>query len=180
MTAPDTPKPVYMWETADLIVRYLREAGFSQENEGLRQHLALIEEIGECVGAFRRWQNLARREGSAAEFLGELADVQITTYVTGVVLSVDRWPYMPWTDCRTMPPLTCFRTILSYACQPLTDLAPSAAALHLRDILYGVTLLQNNLIGQGLFTHANAMVALHEKVDLIMSRGWKDGDNERD
>lgn len=47
-----------------------------------RQVLALAEEAGEFVGAYRRWSGQARRTGTEAEMFSELADVVITAYVT--------------------------------------------------------------------------------------------------
>ena len=54
-----------------------------------RQVLALAEEVGEFVGAFRRHANMARRTGSFAEVKEELADVIITAYITAEYLNID-------------------------------------------------------------------------------------------
>src|SRR5207245_2077379 len=55
----------------------------------IRQVLALAEEAGEFVGAYRRWAGMARRTGAWAEVTAELADVVITAYLTAHVLGID-------------------------------------------------------------------------------------------
>lgn len=58
-----------------------------------RQALALAEECGEFVGAYRRWSGQARRNGATAagrrEMEMELADVVITAYITAAALGFD-------------------------------------------------------------------------------------------
>lgn len=58
-----------------------------------RQALALAEECGEFIGAYRRWSGQARRNGATAkgrrEMEVELADVVITAYVTAAALGFD-------------------------------------------------------------------------------------------
>jgi len=51
--------------------------------------LALAEEAGEFVGAYRRWAGMARRSGPWSEVQAELADVVITAYLTAHVLGID-------------------------------------------------------------------------------------------
>ena len=68
-------------KTAHLIVAELRAHDF-EDDGGIRQALALAEEAGEMVGAYRRWTGRARRTGTEEEFRSELADVVITAYVT--------------------------------------------------------------------------------------------------
>src|SRR5690349_18258015 len=55
----------------------------------IRQVLALAEEAGEFVGAYRRWAGMARRTGPWSDVPAELADVAITAYVTAHVLGID-------------------------------------------------------------------------------------------
>jgi NTP pyrophosphatase (non-canonical NTP hydrolase) len=62
---------------------------FSEDTACVQQALALAEEAGEFVGAFRRWAGLARRTGTWADMVAELADVVITAYVTADVLGID-------------------------------------------------------------------------------------------
>lgn len=71
------------------IVKKLRGAGFGAEDATLRNVLALEEEAGEVVGAYRRWSGMARRTGTAEDLHAEIADVVITTYVTAEDLGVD-------------------------------------------------------------------------------------------
>ncbi|MBO2456583.1 MazG nucleotide pyrophosphohydrolase domain-containing protein [Actinomadura violacea] len=62
---------------------------FPAEEERHRQVLALAEEVGEFVGAYRRWAGMARRTGDFSDVREELADVVITAYVTAHVLDID-------------------------------------------------------------------------------------------
>lgn len=70
---------------AERIVREMHAHEFEDDN-GIRQALALVEEAGELTGAYRRWTGRARRTGTAKEFHLELADVVITSYVTAAEL----------------------------------------------------------------------------------------------
>lgn len=65
----------------------LLAAGF--ENLANTQALALAEEVGEFVGAYRRHAGLARRRGAFEDVALELADVVITAFVTATVLKVN-------------------------------------------------------------------------------------------
>lgn len=67
---------------ADQIVKELRANGFTVEDQPERQALALAEEVGEFVGAWRRWRGQARRSDTVDHVIEELADVVITAYVT--------------------------------------------------------------------------------------------------
>jgi len=71
------------------IARKLQAVGFNPDTAQTRQVLALAEEAGEFVGAFRRWAGEARRTGTFEEMAGELADVVITAFVTAAVLHVE-------------------------------------------------------------------------------------------
>ena len=73
---------------AEVIVSALREH-FPAEGERERNVLALAEEAGEYVGAYRRWAGMARRPGPWADVESELADVVITAYVNARVLGID-------------------------------------------------------------------------------------------
>lgn len=57
-----------------------------------RQTLALIEEVGECVGAGRRYLGMARRNGTLEDLGLELADVVIATHVYADILGVELIP----------------------------------------------------------------------------------------
>lgn len=66
-------------EAAQRIAEALGSNGFGDQPD--RQALALAEEVGEFVGAWRRWRGQARRGGTLDEVRTELADVVITAYV---------------------------------------------------------------------------------------------------
>ena len=72
---------------ADIASR-LAAAGFTDHPQ-LRQALARAEEVGEFVGAVRRFQGMARRTGSFDDVRHELADVVITAFVTAHEMSID-------------------------------------------------------------------------------------------
>jgi NTP pyrophosphatase (non-canonical NTP hydrolase) len=74
---------------AAVIAECLRGNGFDPEQAVGRQVLGLAEEVGEFVGAYRRWSGQARRTGTAEEVWEELADVVITAFVTAHELSID-------------------------------------------------------------------------------------------
>lgn len=72
------------------IMRNLRDnfPGTSEQH-CQRQALALAEEVGEFVGAYRRWSGQARRTDSLTNVGLELADVVITAFVTASVLGIE-------------------------------------------------------------------------------------------
>lgn len=76
-------------ELARVIVGHLRDNGFPAEGAANRQVLALAEECGEFVGAYRRWSGQARRAGAAEDMHAELADVVITAFVTAEEMGID-------------------------------------------------------------------------------------------
>lgn len=53
------------------------------------QVLDMAEEVGEFVGAFRRFQGLARRGGSRADLEEEWADVIIAAFSAACFLDID-------------------------------------------------------------------------------------------
>lgn len=72
------------------IVKALKENGFPDGFEGAnRQALGLAEEVGEFVGAWRRFSGQARRSDTFDHVAEELADVIITAFVTAEVLNID-------------------------------------------------------------------------------------------
>jgi NTP pyrophosphatase (non-canonical NTP hydrolase) len=79
----------WLADRADEVVAHLRENGFDREGGVIRQVLNLAEEVGEFVGAYRRWTGQARRSGTEEEVHAELADVVITAYVTAAEMGVD-------------------------------------------------------------------------------------------
>lgn len=73
---------------ADDIEAALKANGFTSSPH-IRQSLALAEEVGEFVGAVRRWSGLARRSGGMEDVQSELADVVITAFVTASTMNID-------------------------------------------------------------------------------------------
>lgn len=76
--------PAVAAEAAD----QLASAGLSAAPH-LRQILALAEEVGEFVGASRRYYGMARRNGPRSDVEAELADVVITAFVTAHTMDID-------------------------------------------------------------------------------------------
>lgn len=62
---------------------------FSEDTLAVQQVLCLAEEAGEFTAAFRRWAGLARRTGTWADMVTELADVVISAYTAADVLGID-------------------------------------------------------------------------------------------
>lgn len=59
----------------------LEQNGFTHADQPDRQALALAEEVGEFIGAYRRWRGMARRTDTVEHVIEELADVVITAFV---------------------------------------------------------------------------------------------------
>lgn len=72
---------------ADVIRRALWDH-FPREEERNRQVMCMGEEVGEFIGAARRFMGMARRDGTFEEMAEELAGVVITAYVTAEVFNV--------------------------------------------------------------------------------------------
>lgn len=72
----------YLAGKADQIVAHLRQNGFTVEEQPDRQAIALGEEVGEFLQAWRRARGWARQSGTMDSAERELADVVITAYVT--------------------------------------------------------------------------------------------------
>jgi NTP pyrophosphatase (non-canonical NTP hydrolase) len=77
-----------LMRTAEDIERCILAEGWGPDIS-LQQALALAEEAGEFVGAFRRFKGLARRPGNFAAMAEELADVVITAFVTAITLDIN-------------------------------------------------------------------------------------------
>jgi NTP pyrophosphatase (non-canonical NTP hydrolase) len=75
-------------EFAAEATKHLAE-NFTDSDDRNRQVLCLAEEVGEFVGAYRRFAGMARRTGPFEDVKAELADVVITAYVTAQVLGID-------------------------------------------------------------------------------------------
>ncbi|WUI03098.1 hypothetical protein OHR68_15230 [Spirillospora sp. NBC_00431] len=84
----DEAVPGNLADLAAVVAGHIRRH-FPAEEERHRQVLALAEEVGEFVGAYRRWAGMARRTGGFDDVRDELADVVMTAYVTAHVLEID-------------------------------------------------------------------------------------------
>lgn len=62
---------------------------YANENPLTVQVLCASEEMGEMVGAYRRWAGLARRKGTKAELEDEVADVLISTAMFAHRVGID-------------------------------------------------------------------------------------------
>jgi NTP pyrophosphatase (non-canonical NTP hydrolase) len=69
------------------------DANVRQEAEGIdpltRQVICAAEEMGEMVGAYRRWAGLARRKGTKEDLEQEIADVLIVTALVAHRAGID-------------------------------------------------------------------------------------------
>lgn len=74
-------------EAAHIIMSRCRENGAGGTEQA--QIMGLAEEVGEFVGAMRRWRGLARRRGTEAQAQEELADVIISAYAMAEVMGWD-------------------------------------------------------------------------------------------
>lgn len=72
---------------ADIIRRELWKY-FPRSQERERQVIAMGEEVGEFMGAARRYMGMARRNGTYEEMAEELADVVITAFITAEVFDI--------------------------------------------------------------------------------------------
>jgi NTP pyrophosphatase (non-canonical NTP hydrolase) len=74
-------------KAASGIMQMCRENGAGGTEQS--QIMGLAEEVGEFVGAVRRWRGMARRRGTEAEARSELADVIISAYAMADVMGWD-------------------------------------------------------------------------------------------
>lgn len=153
------------------IVDQLRANGFPTEQAVQRQLLALAEEAGEFVGAYRRCAGMARRCGTAHEVRAELADVVITAYVTAAELGV----------ALTVPP-TCL--VERFDVDPDRAVLRVFAAVNwfVQPYLSGQTRVDDVTLN-GVVRAANAAAAalgfdlaaaVAAKLDVIVTRGWRE------
>lgn len=87
-TVSGAPPAAALPDVAGYILTQLRRH-FPADVEHPRQVLALAEEVGEFVGAYRRAAGMARRAGGWDDVAEELADVLITTHVAALTLGID-------------------------------------------------------------------------------------------
>lgn len=164
--------PMMDMQTAHEIVACLRENGFGPEQGVDRQVLALMEESGEFVGAYRRWRGWARRPGSFEDMRAEIADVMITTYVTAAEAGLDIDPTLNWAKQPTWNEpfravLMVFRAVNNatrlYPTMPLSACDLSSVVLAAR---YAAFALEINLAA-----------AVHDKLQTVFTRGWREPAN---
>jgi NTP pyrophosphatase (non-canonical NTP hydrolase) len=164
--------PVMDMRTAHEIIECLRANGFDSGGGVDRQVLALMEEAGEFVGAYRRWRGWARRTGSWEDVRAELADVAITTYVTLAEADLDidqdlSWAKQPMQNDPFRAVLKVFRTVDSatrlYPLMPLSScdlssvVVAACQAAHVLEINLGA--------------------AVHDKLEIVFTRGWREPTN---
>jgi len=155
-------------------------AHFPREAERDRQVLALAEEAGEFVGAYRRAAGMARRTGTWDQIEAELADVAITTYVTAHVLGLDADVPPEMHDRPLYPPLTGdadtdrHRAVLNVASAAgwftdayLIGIHPEGLASALRTVVIAAHHAAHVL-------GIDLPAAVHAKTTRILTRGWRD------
>ncbi|MEV4253198.1 hypothetical protein AB0J52_08490 [Spirillospora sp. NPDC049652] len=161
------PDPAEMARLAEELTDRLREH-FPLEGERVRQALALAEEAGEFLAAYRRWTGRARRTGTLEEVAAELADVLITTYVTARILGV-RLPSVPEAPLDANPDLPVSR--LFRLAGLFLDGFVSHDERSAETLLSAITAAAQDAaaaIGIDLRT------AVDTKVQVLYARGWRD------
>lgn len=153
------------WFDISSLIRAEINAHFPAEEEQ-RQWLAAMEEAGELIGAYRRWQGLARRVGSKDEFLLEFCDVTITNLI---------WLQIKGITVFEVPSLPNHAVGWNVATL-LATVSMDAASL---DVLHAHYVCQTfamlNRVQELLsISDAEVEAAMAKKIDKIFERGWKD------
>jgi NTP pyrophosphatase (non-canonical NTP hydrolase) len=168
-------------QTAHRIVEQLRAHGFTVHGGPQRPVLALAEEAGEFVGAYRRFTGLARRAGTAAQMHAELADVVITAYVTAAELGIDLDTELarqaagsPQTDAGE-----CHRLVLA-----LMLATARFVEADLDDLPNGRRVRLGKLV-RAAYTAADAVgcdldAAITTKLAVVFTRGWRESTPDGD
>lgn len=164
---PTIQPPTDHSQLGAFLAERLREH-FPAETERERQVLALAEEAGEFVGAFRRAAGMARRTGRRDDVAAELADVAITTHVTAHVLGIEVAPIPPETAPASDPP-RCVLEVFAAAAWGVDAYLGDSYALPsaLTDLAQAV-----RRAAQALQIDLDA--AIHAKTTAILARGWRD------
>ncbi|MGP4030224.1 hypothetical protein [Actinomadura sp. 3N407] len=155
------------------IAARLREH-FPRETEQQRQLLALAEEAGEFVGAYRRAAGMARRTGGWDHVRDELADVAITAHVTAYVLDLrieptDTSPAIPHRTGQDVH--HCVMDVAAAAGWVADVYLEPEHRFALDAALYGLILTVERA------AHVLAIdltAAVRAKARVICSRGWRD------
>lgn len=147
---------------------------FPRETEQQRQVLALAEEAGEFVGAYRRAAGMARRTGGWDHVRDELADVAITAHVTAHVLDLQIEPTdtSPAAAHRTgQDPDCCVMDVAAAAGWVADVYLEPEHRFALDAALYGLVLTVEraaHVLGIDL------TAAVRAKAQIICTRGWRD------
>jgi len=159
-------------DTAAQIVKKFRANGF-EDDGGIRQVLALAEEAGEMVGAYRRWTGRARRTGTADEFRAELADVVITAYVTaaeqGARLAVIpvRFMYREPSPENAWPAVLDVFEAVNVFVNDWRNYEPAALSAALEQVVYCARQLATVL-------DIDLDAAVEAKLGEVFTRGWRE------
>jgi NTP pyrophosphatase (non-canonical NTP hydrolase) len=177
-----TPRPelLALPTLGAFIAAKLREH-FPAATERERQVLALAEEAGEFVGAYRRAADMARRTGTWDDVEDELADVAITAYVTAHVLDLDVDDLLAESTGRPIFPaptgdadtdrrraaLNVSSAVGWFADGYLLDLNPVALGSALHTVVLAVQHAAHVL-------GIDLPAAVQSKTARILTRGWRD------
>jgi NTP pyrophosphatase (non-canonical NTP hydrolase) len=159
-------------DTAAEISRQLQAHGF-EDDGGIYQVLALVEEAGEMVGAYRRWTGRARRTGTEQEFRLELADVVITAFVTAAELAVRLDTPELFLVPQPLEPAAAWPNVLHTQQSVSVFVAAWLASYsdvwlpHLQQ-----TVERSYLLAGALGLDLNADI--QTKLDIVFNRGWRE------
>lgn len=156
-------------DAARRIIDNLRANGF-EPDKSEDQVLALMEEAGEVVGAYRRCTGRARRSGTPKDFHLELADLVITAHITAIVLGYE----------LTAQPI-----------RLMFGVEPADAWPHVMDVFQAVSEF-SGVWGTGVdgreelekvvrvtfhvasVLHVDLDAAIADKLKTVFSRGWRE------
>lgn len=171
-TNTTTPLPGDLPRLGAFLAERLREH-FPRETERERQVLALAEEAGEFVGAYRRAAGMARRTGDWSEVEAELADVAITAHVTASVLDVQIHVDEPGPAIESRTGQDRHRCVMEVAAAAgwVTD-------VYVEDLHFTLDCALGSLISAVEHTARvlgiDLDAAVRAKAEVICSRGWRD------
>lgn len=156
-------------ETARRIIDNLRANGFEPDKTE-DQILALMEEAGEVVGAYRRSTGRARRSGTPKDFHHELADLVITAHITAIVLGYELTA-QPIRLMFGVEPVDAWPHVMSIyqAVSEFSDVWGTGVDGHeeLNTVVRIVYHLTSAL-------HIDLDAAIADKLKIVFSRGWRE------
>lgn len=169
--------PGTLADIAAEISTQLRVAGFGVEGAVDRNILCLAEEVGEVVGAFRRYTGQARRAGTLDDVAEELADVVITGYVTaheiGMDLDVYGWALEAPSAVLFLTPERWVRELYVRTGRFVTNFVDRCAATSPaveRDLANVVA----GAYAVALALNIDLDAAIREKLTVVFTRGWRE------